>query len=104
MATDDQFYREFEHTGDIGFEVEASTRAELFARTATAMARLMVAPEGIEALATRIVRASASNDEDLMHDLLAAALNIFLVDGFIWRDAQTSESSDEVVVSLSGEP
>jgi len=65
------------------------------------MARLMVAPEGIEERETRGVEATASNDEDLMHDLLAAALNAFLADGFIWRDAQASESAEGVAVSLA---
>lgn len=95
--------REIEHTGDTGIEVEAPTRAALFARAALAMARLMVEEEGIEASGRREVAASGTDDAALMHDLLAAALNLFLVDGFIWRDAAASEDGERVVLALSGE-
>ncbi len=95
--------REIEHTGDIGIEVEAPTRPELFARAALAMARLMVEEEGIEPLERREVEARGGDDAEVIHDLLAAALNLFLVDGFIWRDAAAAEDGGRVVLRLSGE-
>lgn len=100
----DDFYREFEHTGDTGIEVEAPSRAELFARAAVAMGRIMVAPDGIAPAERRMVQASADTDEDLMHDLLSAALSLFLCDGFIWCDAQAEELPGAVALTLAGEP
>ena len=100
----DDFYREFEHTGYTGIEVEAPSRAELFARAAVAMGRIMVAPDGIAPAERRMVQASADTDEDLMHDLLSAALSLFLCDGFIWCDAQAEELPGAVALTLAGEP
>jgi protein archease len=99
-----KFWREFEHTGDAGIELEARSRGELFARGALALARLMVEPRGVRMLETRRVEAHANSDADLMHDLLAAALNLFLADAFIWRDARVLDERPELIVlELSGE-
>ncbi len=98
------FFREFEHTGDLGIELEAPSRTELFARAATALGRIMVAPDGIAAAECRTVEARGESDEDLMHDVLAAALNLFLADGFIWREAKAEERpGGGVAVTLAGE-
>ena len=40
--SDSDIFREIEHTGDVGIEVEAGSRAELFRRAALAIAQLMV--------------------------------------------------------------
>ncbi len=99
----DEFYREIEHTGDAGIELVATSRAELFRRAAIAIARLMVAPEGVRPIERREVRVSAVSDADLMHDLLAALLNLFLVEGFIWCDAVVNEDGDSVRAEVVGE-
>ena len=96
-------FREIEHTGDIGIEVDAPTRTQLFARAALAMARLMVDEEGIERRERRQVEARGADDAETMHDMLAAALNLFLIDGFIWCDASAEERSEGVVLTLEGE-
>jgi SHS2 domain-containing protein len=98
-----EFFREIEHTGDAGVEIEAASRAELFARAALAMARLMVDEEGIEIAEYREVEARGADDADKMHDLLTAALNLFLIDGFIWREASAVDRGDLVVLRLGGE-
>jgi SHS2 domain-containing protein len=95
--------REIEHTGDVGIEVDAPTRPELFARAALAMARLMVEEEGIEPAERCEVEARGADDAELMHDLLAAALNLFLTDGFIWCDAAAVEDAERMVLALTGE-
>lgn len=98
-----RLFREFEHTGDAGIEVDAPSRAELFARAALAMARLMVEETGIEPAERRNVEAHDGDDAGKLHDLLAAALNLFLLDGFIWRDATACEDDERVVLTLAGE-
>lgn len=97
-------FREFEHTGDAGVEVDAPSRMELFARAALAMARLMVEEGGIRPAERREVEARGGDDAEKLHDLLGAALNLFLVDGFIWRDASARECDERVVLTLEGEP
>jgi protein archease len=99
-----KLFREFDHTGDAGIELAARSRGELFARGAIALARLMVEPRGVRMLETRRVQVRADSDADLMHDLLAAALNLFLADAFIWRDARVIDERPELIaLELSGE-
>jgi SHS2 domain-containing protein len=96
-------YRELEHTGDLAIEVTAATREELFAHSLVAMARLMVEEDGIVAAERREIRCDAGDDADAIRDLLAAALNLFLVDGFIWRAAEVAIRDREVIAALAGE-
>jgi len=96
-------YRELEHTGDLAIEVTAPSRAELFAGALVAMARLMVAGDGIEPRARREIAITADTDVDRLHDLLADALNLFLIDGFIWSAADVSEPNSSVTATLTGE-
>ncbi len=99
----DEFFTEFEHTGNVGIELAAPSRLELFRRAVIAMAHLMVGGE-VRPAESRTVTAIADNDADLMHDLLAAALNVFLVDGFVWKDASIDERDGELSAQLLGEP
>jgi protein archease len=97
-------FREFDHTGDLGIEVRASTRAQLFGRAVTALARLMVERGGVAPVERREIEVRGGGDADLMHDLLAAALNLFLADEFIWCDTMVGERDGGLVATLAGEP
>ncbi len=103
-VTTEEFIREFEHTGDAGIEVEAPSRADLFACAAIGVARIMVAPEGIEPRESHIITVFGDNNEDLMHEALSDALNLFIDDDFIWRDATVEERPDTIILKLTGEP
>ena len=104
MSNDDrQSFREFEHTGDIGIEVTAPTRIELFRRAAIAMAALLVEEGSIAPAKERELTVEASGDADLMHDLLSALLCLFTIEDFIWCDASVSETAGGVRVSVKGE-
>ncbi len=96
-------YRELEHTGDLAIEVTAATREKLFAHSLVAMARLMVEEDGIAAAERREIRVDVGDDADTIRDLLAAALNLFLIDGFIWRAAEVKIQDGAVVAALTGE-
>jgi SHS2 domain-containing protein len=102
MATE-EFIREFEHTGDAGIEVEAPTRADLFACAAIGLARIMVAPDGIQLRDTHTITVFGDSNEDMIHDALSDALNLFLCDGFIWREASAEERDGAIVLKLTGE-
>jgi len=102
-VTTEEFIREFEHTGDAGIEVEAPSRADLFACAAIGVARIMVAPDGIEPRETHTITVFGDTDEDLMYDALSDALNLFLCDDFIWRDATVEERPETIVLKLTGE-
>lgn len=99
-----ELFREFEHTGDIGIELDAPSRLELFARALLAIAHLMVEPNGIRPLEERRIELAAAADPDLLHDLLSAALTLFLADDFIWCDASIAERDGGLSATLTGEP
>ena len=96
-------FREFEHTGDVGIELTADTRAELFRRAAIALASLLVQRADVAATEQREVTTSADTDADLLHDLLAELLNLFSIEGFIWSDASVEEVDRSLRVTLCGE-
>lgn len=100
---DTPLYRELEHTGDIGIEITAPTRAELFRRAALALAALLVEPSNVVCTGPRTIEISADDDIDLMHDLLTELLQLFAADGFIWRDATVEERGRTVHAVLQGE-
>jgi len=76
----------------------------MFSRALLALSRLMVSPDGIAARESRTIDVAAASDSDLMHDLLADALNLFLCDGFVWRDATVIEDERGLHAVLNGEP
>jgi SHS2 domain-containing protein len=96
-------YREIEHTGDLGIELCASSRPELFRRAAVALAALLVEPSNVEGNEGRNIEITATDDMDLMHDLLTELLQIFAADGYIWRDAEVEERGQTLQVILQGE-
>lgn len=97
------FFREIEHGSDLAIEVFAPSRLELFARALEAMGRLMVAPEGIDPIETRTVAVGPGTDQEMLHDLLAAALNLFLIDEFVWTTAGVTEKNHGLEAYFTGE-
>jgi protein archease len=101
---DAALFREFEHTGDLGIELDAPTRGELFRRAAIAIAALLVETASVAELEQREIVVEAEADLDLMHDVLTELLALFTVEGFIWRDASVKEAGRSLRVTLRGEP
>ncbi len=83
QTEDAALFREFEHTGDLGIELDAPTRGELFRRAAIALAALLVETAGVAEIEQREIAVEAEADLDLMHDLLTELLALFTVEGFI---------------------
>lgn len=103
-AEDAALFREFEHTGDLGIELDAPTRGELFRRAALSLAALLVETASVAEIEDREVAVEAGSDVDLMHDLLTELLALFTVEGFIWRGASVKEAGRSLRVTLRGEP
>ena len=97
-------FREFEHTGDLGIELAAPTRAELFRRAAIALASLLVETANVTAIERREITVEGEADLDLMHNLLSELLALFTVEGFIWREASVIEAEQSLRITLRGEP
>lgn len=96
-------YREIEHAGDIGIEITAPTRSELFRNAAIALADLLVELSTVERVEARILEVTANDDIELMHDLLTELLQLFAADDFIWRDAAVEERGRGLHVVIKGE-
>lgn len=77
------FFREIEHTADLGIEVEADTPEDLFHCAGLALFSLMVNVEQVQPQEERSVAVQAENWEELFHDWLSRLLREFLQDGFI---------------------
>jgi protein archease len=99
----DAIFRELEHTADLGIEVVADSRAELFRRAAIAIACLMVDTSRVRRVESREVDVAGIDDADLMHEMLSGLLPIFLVESFIWSDAEIDERGDHLKVRVVGE-
>jgi SHS2 domain-containing protein len=96
-------YREFDHTGDIGIEITAPTRTELFRRAALALGALLVEPSHVANMELRTVEVTADDDIDLLHDLLTELLQLFAADGFIWRGVVVEMRDRGAHLALQGE-
>ena len=99
----DQWVREFEHTGDLGLEVTAPSRGELYRRAAIAMADAMVDTAGVIKQQSQEIQIAGTSDADLMHDVLSKLLEIFIVDGFIWSEVAVVEEPEGLRLRAWGE-
>jgi SHS2 domain-containing protein len=96
-------FRELEHTGDLAIEVSAPDRKEMFRRAALALGALLVERSDVVPTETRALSVGGSTDVDLLHDLLAALLTLFMVDNFIWSEAEVQDNEAGLAVTLHGE-
>jgi len=98
-----EFIRDREPTGKAGIEVEAPSRADLFACAAIGLARIMVAPDGIQPRQTHTITVFGDSDDDLMHSALSDALDLFQCERFIWKDVAVEEREGGIELKLLGE-
>jgi SHS2 domain-containing protein len=92
-----------DHTADRGIEVEAASRPEMFRRAAIALARMMVDTTAVSGLQNRELWIPGTNDIDLMHDMLTALLQTFIIDAFIWSELSVNEEQGGLRIRLRGE-
>lgn len=98
-----ELFREFEHTGDIGIELVADEKEELFRRAAIAVAQLMVDTRDVRTSVTRRMVLHNRDDAELLHDALSELVALFVADGFIWADAAAVYRDDALELDLFGE-
>jgi SHS2 domain-containing protein len=101
-------YSCFDHTGDVGIEVLAGTREELFAEAAVALVDLAVGWPSVVGRETQQVSISAFELDLLMVDWLSEIL--FLFDARSWLVARAQVTIDpagglwRLAAALDGEP
>jgi SHS2 domain-containing protein len=97
--------REFAHTADIGFEVEAPTLPALFERAALGLAATIAELDGVAARERRTVAVRADDRIVLLHDFLHAILLLAQVDGFLISAIEVQDAGDAAVGAVVlGEP
>jgi len=98
-----RLFREFDHTGDLGIELEAPSRDELFRRAGLALAAILVEPGNVAPRERRVVEVPVGSNIDTMHDMLTALLTLFSFADFIWGDASVTERAGSLGVTGYGE-
>jgi SHS2 domain-containing protein len=97
--------REFAHTADVGFEVEATTLPALFERAALGLAATIADLDGVVARERRTVAVRADDRTALLHDFLHAILLLAQVDGFLISAVEVQEADETAVHAVVlGEP
>ncbi|HXG19773.1 MAG TPA: archease [Methylomirabilota bacterium] len=98
------FFREIEHTADLGIEVEADSPAELFRCAGLALFSLMVNLARVQPQEERQETVQAEGWEELLHDWLSLLLRRFLQEGFVAADLAIDEiDASHVRARLHGE-
>ncbi len=97
--------REFAHTADVGFEVEAPTMEALFEGAALGLSAAIADLDGVAARERRTVTVSAVDRTALLHDFLHAILLLAQVDGFLVSGIEVVAIDGEAVRAVvAGEP
>ena len=99
-----QGFRTFDHTGDLGLEIEADDPARLFALAAEAlMAQIADVPAGAAPDRAADVAVEAADPEALLVDWLNAALLEAELAGAVWTRARVHAWSPRAIrATLSG--
>lgn len=99
-----RFYRQFDHTSDLGVEVRGKDLSELFANAALCLTDLIAGITSIAPNVRRKIRVRADDRELLLREFLAEILYYFHKDKFLPASAEiTHLSDDELVASLTGD-
>jgi SHS2 domain-containing protein len=89
------FYRVIEHTADIGLEVEATSRTEIFVRSAQAMFDLMLGLNSVGRSLSRRVEVRAEGMEELLVAWLNELLYVYAVDRVVFSDFSQARLESE---------
>jgi len=97
-------YRIFDHTADLGVEVTAATRGELYAEAAAALFDLMVGAATVRASASRELSVAGADAADLLVNFLRELLAVYYGDGFLLKACRVSGiDSRSLRAQLKGE-
>ncbi|MEK7469604.1 MAG: archease [Planctomycetota bacterium] len=92
----------FDHTGDIGVELSASTAEGLFATAALAFAEAVSDTKNVEPRVTRTIRASGDGWPDLLNRFITELLVIFDEDRLLFPFVAIHELDERSVVATAG--
>ena len=97
-----------DHTADVGADIDAASRDELFAEAARALCETIVDPATVRPSLERRFDLAAPDLETLLVDWLGELVFVFEVDRQLFRDAEVTVAEDEAGWRLAavarGEP
>ena len=100
--------RPLDHTADLGYDIVASTRAEIYAEAARAFVQSVTDPEQVRSVTRDEVRVEAADDELLLVEWLDELLYRFDTQGWLPAEVDVDVEDGNAVVVLvarmSGEP
>ena len=98
-------YQALDHTGDLGFEIDAPTAPELFVVAADTLFEIMVDVEAVEERESRTVAAEGADLEELLVAFLGELLFLHDADDFLVRRTEIRSGPDvRVEAEVFGEP
>ena len=95
-------HRAFEHTADVGVEVEAPTREALFAEAAIALCDTLTARDAVRTQIERSVELEAPDEEALLVDFLDEVLYHFDTEGLVFSQAHVELRPAEGALAPGG--
>ena len=99
------FYRVFEHTADIGIEVDAPDKHGLFVRSAMAMFDMLVGLDSITGLETRHVSVTGDDPAELLVAWLNELLYVYSVEKMVFSGFSEIALGDNTFSAVAlGEP
>ena len=105
MPRKDGSYREFDHTGDLGIDVESDLLGELFEQAALGMFSLLTDLETVRFEREREITHAASDLGTLMQNWLSELNFLHLTEGLLIADTDVHEISESgLVATVRGEP
>jgi SHS2 domain-containing protein len=96
-------YRQIDHTGDLGVEVEAAREDDLYAACASAMFDILAEAGGVAEAEARRLRVTAPDREVLLVRWLRELLYLHAAEGWIFRSFEVELGGEEGARWLSGE-
>jgi SHS2 domain-containing protein len=89
------FYKVIDHTADVGIEVSAATREEVFTRCGLALFDLMVGLRSIAGTVTKLMSVKGEGPTDLLVAWLNELLYFYAVEGLIFSGFAEAELGEE---------
>jgi SHS2 domain-containing protein len=98
-------YRCFDHMADLGLEVSAATREELYAGAAFALFDLLADLSTVRAGRTREIAVTGRDEADLLVNFLRECLYAWNGEGFLMKSCLVCQLTNQSVTALlRGEP
>lgn len=95
-----KYYRQFDHTSDLGVEVEGEDLKKLFTNAALCLTDLIAGSAAVKPGTKQTIQVRAGDRELLLREFLAETLYRFHKDKFLPAKVEINRLSDEELVAI----